>query len=147
MTTSALVRRSVIVQLAPRTWGAGEPWVDLHVPVTLPARDHKLGYYVRRADTGQDLGMVSKTSEGWRAYVLNSAYYPADADIMVRTTHHRDHRGETWASGELVETSATREDAVHRIVSVLVERRAVSVEDLVDKARAPFLATRTGLAS
>jgi hypothetical protein len=148
MTTSTLTVRTATARLHPRTWGVNEPTVDIEVPIVLPAREHKMGYYVRRADTGQDLGMVSRASDGWNAYLLNGAYYPPTeaADIMVRSTHHRSHRAGTWASGELVEVCDTRSDAVDCIVTRLVERRAEGLEDLAAAARAPFLATRPDLA-
>lgn len=144
MTTSTLTVRTATARLYPRTWGIDEPTLDIEVPVVLPAREHKLGYYVRRADTGQDLGMVSKTTGGWRAYLLNGAYYPAAeaADILVRSTHHQSHAAETWAHGELVDVCDTRAEAVDCILGYLVQRRAAGLEDLVETARAPFLATR-----
>ncbi len=148
MATSTLKTRTATAISHARTWGAGEQTIEVEVPIVLPARDHGLGYYVRRADTGQDLGMVSKTREGWKAYTLNSAHYTAEeaSDIMVRSTQHPNHRAESWAKGELVEISATRQDAADAIVTALATSRAASIEDLVQAGRAPFLATRPDLA-
>jgi hypothetical protein len=137
--------RTLSVSVAPRTWGISEPWVDIDVPVTYRQRDHGLGWYVTRTDTGQSLGMLSKASDGgWIAYLLNAAYYsPVEAtDIMVTSTQHHSHNAETWASGERITTGATRDEAAREIVGELVSRWAASLEDLVATARAPFLATR-----
>lgn len=134
--------------LTPRTWGLNEPWVEVTVPVTFRKREHGLGYYVTRADTGQDLGMVGmgKNKRQWIGHLLNSAYYPADADIVVRATKHRNHGGDSWAHGEVVSTGSSRMDVVNEMVSVLLSRRAESLEDLVSQARAPFLAKHPELA-
>src|SRR5688572_24776215 len=141
MTTSALKTRTATASVHPRTWGAGETSIEVEVPITFPVRDHGLGYYVRRADTGQDLGLISKTREGWKAYLLNGAHYTAEdaADLLVRCTQHPNHRAENWAAGQLVEISPTRQAAADAIVTAAAAAWAMSIEDLVDAARAPFL--------
>lgn len=132
--------------LHPRTWGIGETLTEIQVPIRYRKRDHGLGYYVVRADTGQDLGMVSKALDGWRVYALNGAYYTAEQarDIVVSTTRHAEHR-ESPFKGELITVTRSRGEAADELVNALMNRRAESLEDLVATARAPFLATRAGV--
>lgn len=129
----------VTTALSPRTWGVNEPWWDIVVDVTFRKRDHGLGYYVVRTDTNQVLGMVSKADDGWRAYTLNGAYYSADEDTVL-VPKHDSHRAESTVHGEHVGTEDTRANAVHDIIHRLLDRWAMSLEDLVDAARADWLA-------
>ena len=133
--------------LAPRTWGAGEPWVEIDVPIRFTKRENQLGWYVSRADNGHKLGMISKkrSSGEWIGYVLNEAYFPVDTDLLGRLNSHPLHRASSF-EGETVSITDTRSEAANAILWTLVDRHADSVEDLVQEARAPFLATRKDLA-
>ena len=129
--------------VAPRTWGVGEPWTEIEVPIRFRKRESGLGWYVERADTGHKIGMVSKLSSDrdWIAYTVLSAYYPADADILTATSSHPSFRAE-WYEGYEVARSRTRREAVDAIVGELVTSRAEAVEDLVEAAREPWRAAR-----
>lgn len=123
-----------------RTWGIGEQSVEVPVPIRFE-KEYTGRYNVVRSDTGQILGWVYKKDGIWEGCITNSAYYPAAADVMIRTDKHPSHRGE-WFQGEYVGIHGRREDAAREILYRLLDRRADSLEDLVTIARAPFEASR-----
>ena len=126
-TTSAFV--------SPRTWGLGESLHEVEIPIRYRKRDHGLGYYVLRADTGHTLGMVSNVSgDGWKSFALVDAFHPAAADLLTKTQGHPGFPGSPF-QGFHVETSRTREAATEALVSFLANHRAEATEDLVEAVR------------
>ncbi len=106
--------------LHPRTWGTDETTIDVQVPVTYRKREHGMGYYITRTDTGENLGMTRKGTEGWKVWLVGFGVV-----------------------GEMVGLADTRGEGADFLVSEMVERRDERLEDLVAAARAPFLASRT----
>ena len=131
------------IYLSPRTWGAGEKYLEIPVDIKLGAKDEVDRYPVFLRSTGQQLGYVwqahTPDSHGayWKAGITNSAYYPADADVMTSTRRHDSHHGD-WHELEIHPVSS-RYDAVQEILYTLAQRAAASVEPLVEKARRPFI--------
>jgi hypothetical protein len=130
---------------APRTWGTKEPWHDIVVPIRYRKRSTG-GYYVHRADNDHSLGWVFKNRDGtWTGYVANTAFHPAGADIMVTSKKHPSFPGEDWFKGYEVGTrSESRADAALNIVWALDRHRAEAIEDLIEAARAAWLAEKEG---
>ena len=108
--TTVNTDRTAIAYLHPRTWGAGEQAVEVHVPIKFRKREGGVGYYITRRDTGQDLGMTGKGRDGWKVWALNGAYYTADEaeDLMTRTNPHPSHRAESGLHGELITVTDSR---------------------------------------
>lgn len=134
----------ITATLAPRTWGVGEPWVEIEVEVKYVKRTDGIhGYTVVRADTGHKLGQVTyHKGEGWSSMSSNDAYYPADADILERLDKHPSFRGDSAFQFMTITTgNRSRALAAGDIIWKLLDTRAEAVEDLVAAARAPFLAT------
>jgi hypothetical protein len=131
------------IHLAPRTWGAHEPYLDIPVDIKLQ-KDDLDRYKVILRSTGQTLGYVwrsfSSDSKGayWKAGIANSAYYPAGTDILTTCTKHDSHRGGDWHQLE-VHPVSSRYEGVQEILYELGRRAAESVEFLVEKARRPFI--------
>jgi hypothetical protein len=130
------------IHLAPRTWGAGEKYLD--IPVDIKLKKDDLGrYQVILKATGQTIGFVWRSqksdSQGayWKAGITNTAYYPADADISTTIKVHESHRKD-WHELE-VRPVSSRYDGVQEILYQLAQRCAASVEPLVEKARRPFI--------
>jgi hypothetical protein len=130
------------IHLAPRTWGAGEGYLDIPVDIRL-VKDDIDRYAVTLRFSGQVVGYVwrSHTSDSrgayWKAGISNSAYYPADADVMTALKVHDSHPKD-WHELE-VHPVSSRYDGVQEILFTLGHRAAASVESLVEKARRPFI--------
>jgi hypothetical protein len=137
------------IHLAPRTWGADEPY--LHIPVDIKLVKDDIGrYQVTLRSTSQTLGYVwqhevynERTGKyvgkgDWKAAISNDAYYPAGADIMVSLQVHELHRKD-GNELEIVDLTSDRRSAVEAILYELADRRADSVEPLIEKARRPFI--------
>ena len=131
------------IHLAPRTWGAGEGYLDIPVDIKL-VKDDIDRYAVTLRFSGQVVGYVWKSHSGrdalggfWKAGISNAAYYPADADILTTCTAHTSHHGD-WHELELRSVSS-RYDGVQEILFQLGHRAAASIEPLVEKARRPFI--------
>lgn len=129
------------VHLSPRTWGTDEPWWDFEVAATCRKGEWAGRYQVILTATGQHIGYVTRTSDGtWAAGIANSAYYPADTDILESTALHHSHRADSWAKLETSEGWPTRTDAVQDILWQLCRRDAASTQSLVDAVRADWVA-------
>jgi hypothetical protein len=131
------------IHLAPRTWGAGEGYLDIPVDIKLK-KDDLDRYQVILKSTGQEIGYVWRSQSGrdsvggfWKAGISNGAYYPADADISTTIKVHESHRKD-WHELE-VRSVSSRYDGVQEILFQLGHRAAASVEPLVEQARRPFI--------
>ena len=133
------------IHLAPRTWGAGEGYLDIPVDIKL-AKAELDRYKVILRDSGLVIGYAwrsySSDSHGsyWKAGISNAAYYPAGSDIQTTAKRHESHRGD-WFELE-IHLVSSRRDAVQEILFTLGQRGAASIEPLVEKARRPFIISR-----
>jgi hypothetical protein len=136
------------IHLAPRTWGAGEGYLDIPVDIKLEKDDIER-YKVILRDSGLVIGYVWRSfrsdSHGayWKAGICNAAYYPAGADILTIARRHESHRRD-WHELEVWAVSSRRE-GVQAILYELGCRGAASIEPLVEKARRPFITAQANL--